>query len=169
MAKCYYCDTEIKNLPYRCKFCGMIFCKNHRLPENHNCPFDLIQKLKIEENSKSNLIYQDALEFMNKGLDIAKIYDYVTIKKLNKNQATNLLNFFIESSDQIEVRKNSILAFEVLELKNDEAFQILQNCLLSDESPAIRNLTAKVLNVNFPKKSKSLLKWAREKDKELQF
>lgn len=169
MAKCYYCNTKTKSLPYRCKFCGMIFCKNHRLPENHDCPFDLIQKLKIKEISKSHLIYQDALEFMDKDLDIAKIYDYVTLKKLSKSQATNLLNYFIENNEQIEVRKISILAFKLLGLKNDEAFQILQNCLLSDESPTIRNVAAKVLKVNFPKKSEPLLKWAREQDKELKF
>ncbi len=169
MAKCYYCNTKIRNLPYRCKFCGMIFCKNHRLPENHCCPFDLIQKSKIEKNSKSSLIYRDALEFMNKGLDIAKVYDLVTTKKLNKNEATDLLKFFIENSDLIEVRENSILAFELLGLKNDEAFQILQNCLLSDESPTIRNIAAKVLTINFPKKSKTLLKWAREHNNDLKF
>lgn len=143
----------------------MMFCRDHRLPENHDCPFDLIQKLKTEE--PTDLIYQDALEIMNKDLDIAKIYDYVTIKKLNKNQATNLLNFFIENSDQAEIRKNSILAFQILELKNDEAFQILQNCLLSDESPDIRNLAAKVLKINFPRKSEALLNWARKHDKNL--
>ncbi len=169
MANCYYCNIKISKLLYRCKYCGMIFCKNHRLPENHDCPFDLIQKLKIEENSKSKLIYQDALEFLNKDLDVAKVYDYVTTKKLNKNEATDLLKFFIENSDQIEVRENSILAFELLGLKNDEAFQILQDCLLSDESPTIRKIAAKVLTLNFPKKSKILLNWARKHDKNLKF
>jgi len=106
---------------------------------------------------------------MNKGLDIAKVYDLVTTKKLNKNEATDLLKFFIENNDQIEVRENSILAFELLDLKNDEAFQILQNCLLSDESPTIRNIAAKVLTINFPKKSKTLLKWAREHNNDLKF
>jgi len=56
-----------------------------------------------------------------------------------------------------------------LDLKNDEAFQILQNCLLSDESPTIRNIAAKVLTINFPKKSKTLLKWAREHNNDLKF
>ncbi len=25
-------------MPFKCKFCGEIFCYEHRLPENHNCP-----------------------------------------------------------------------------------------------------------------------------------
>ncbi len=25
-------------MPFRCKFCDDQFCRDHRLPENHNCP-----------------------------------------------------------------------------------------------------------------------------------
>lgn len=28
-------------LPFKCKYCGKIFCKKHRLPENHDCTFEL--------------------------------------------------------------------------------------------------------------------------------
>jgi len=24
-------------MPYRCKYCGLTFCEEHRLPEKHNC------------------------------------------------------------------------------------------------------------------------------------
>ncbi|RLF22911.1 MAG: calcium-binding protein [Thermoprotei archaeon] len=37
MARCDYCGQEVA-LPYRCKFCGRIFCVKHHLPENHDCP-----------------------------------------------------------------------------------------------------------------------------------
>jgi HEAT repeat protein len=106
---------------------------------------------------------------MDKGLTVAKIYDYVTTKKLNKNEALELLNFFIENNDDIEVRSNSIIAFKLLELKSQEAFNVLEKCLFSDESKIIRNIAAKVLVHNFPSKSKKLLAWAREQDKELNF
>lgn len=36
MGKCSICD-ENEVMPFHCKFCGMVFCRNHRLPENHNC------------------------------------------------------------------------------------------------------------------------------------
>ncbi|MCK5346110.1 MAG: hypothetical protein KAR20_22020, partial [Candidatus Heimdallarchaeota archaeon] len=26
-------------LPFKCKYCGLIYCKKHRLPENHSCAF----------------------------------------------------------------------------------------------------------------------------------
>jgi len=37
VAKCDYCGKEVY-LPYRCKYCGGLFCVEHHLPENHNCP-----------------------------------------------------------------------------------------------------------------------------------
>ncbi|MBS7614124.1 hypothetical protein KEJ18_00040 [Candidatus Bathyarchaeota archaeon] len=35
--KCQYCGKNV-DLPFRCSFCGMYHCEEHRLPENHNCP-----------------------------------------------------------------------------------------------------------------------------------
>jgi hypothetical protein len=40
VAHCEYCGEEIGYLPFRCKYCGGIFCKKHRLPENHECTFE---------------------------------------------------------------------------------------------------------------------------------
>ena len=37
MVKCEYCGKEVA-LPFRCKYCGGIFCVEHHLPENHECP-----------------------------------------------------------------------------------------------------------------------------------
>jgi len=38
VVKCDYCGEEIEGLPYKCKYCGGIFCVKHHLPENHDCP-----------------------------------------------------------------------------------------------------------------------------------
>ena len=35
--KCRKCGQETF-LPFRCPYCGDLFCTEHRLPENHNCP-----------------------------------------------------------------------------------------------------------------------------------
>lgn len=35
-ARCSFCNKEV-TMPYRCKYCGRIFCADHRLPENHEC------------------------------------------------------------------------------------------------------------------------------------
>jgi len=33
---CYSCGKKT-TMPYKCKFCGNLFCDRHRLPENHEC------------------------------------------------------------------------------------------------------------------------------------
>lgn len=33
---CSQCG-EGTTLPFKCKFCGNLFCSEHRLPENHGC------------------------------------------------------------------------------------------------------------------------------------
>ncbi|MFX0104558.1 MAG: AN1-type zinc finger domain-containing protein [Candidatus Hodarchaeota archaeon] len=168
MTNCYYCEIEIRDLPYRCKFCGLIFCNKHRLPEYHNCPFDLRKKGKyIDALGKTRLLYQDVLEHISKELTVAQIYDYVTSKSMTKSEAIELLNYIIENSENSETRKISILAFKVLELKSEKAFSVLESCLLSEEDPDVKKTTAETIAYNFPKKSKNLLNWINKHDEGL--
>lgn len=37
MGVCEHCLGGT-SLPYSCNYCGMKVCRDHRLPENHNCP-----------------------------------------------------------------------------------------------------------------------------------
>ena len=41
MTFCEHCSEKINFLPFKCKYCGGSFCKEHRLPENHQCTFEL--------------------------------------------------------------------------------------------------------------------------------
>ncbi len=143
----------------------MLFCSKHRIPENHDCPFDLRKSSEnIDLLNKLDVLYQDALDFMNKDLTVAKIYDYVTTKKMNNLEATELLTYFIENSDDIDTRRISIQAFKVLELKNDYAFNTLEGCILSEDNPIVKKTAIEVIKYIFPKKSKTILKWARKND-----
>lgn len=160
MTKCFFCKSNVNGIPYRCKYCGLIFCSEHRIPENHSCTYDL----RIELNK---VIYKDALEFMDQKLTVAKIYEYVTKKDLNKVEAIKLLSYFIEKSEIVDDRINSLIAFELLNLNNKEAYGILENCLLSDENPEVRKTAGKVLIKIFPIKSKKLLKWVINHDNQL--
>lgn len=36
MSTCSFCRKQ-ELMPYTCKFCGELFCGDHRLPENHEC------------------------------------------------------------------------------------------------------------------------------------
>jgi len=46
--KCQQCGRE-EVLPFKCQFCQGLFCAEHRLPENHNCPEIWRAKLPREE------------------------------------------------------------------------------------------------------------------------
>ena len=35
---CHQCGKSVDGLPFRCNYCGNLFCGEHRLPENHACP-----------------------------------------------------------------------------------------------------------------------------------
>lgn len=37
MTDCKICGVK-ENLQYQCNYCGSVFCSEHRLPENHDCP-----------------------------------------------------------------------------------------------------------------------------------
>lgn len=41
MTYCEFCGEQISYLPFTCKYCRGTFCKKHRLPENHQCTFEL--------------------------------------------------------------------------------------------------------------------------------
>ncbi len=41
MPFCEFCGGEIGYLPFKCKYCAGTYCKKHRLPENHDCTFEL--------------------------------------------------------------------------------------------------------------------------------
>jgi len=144
----------------------MIHCSKHRLPENHNCPFDVIKKGKYTK-SMDKPLYQDALEFMNKELTVAKIYEYVTANQMNKPEAVELLSYFLENKEDPNVRIVSILAFKELNLKSIEAYKVLESCLLSDEDFEVKQTVKKVIVSLFPDKSKSLLDWISKHDKDL--
>jgi len=51
MTFCEHCGEKITYLPFKCKYCGGVYCKKHRLPENHQCTFEI----KHEPISSLNL------------------------------------------------------------------------------------------------------------------
>jgi hypothetical protein len=50
-------------LPFKCKYCGGKFCKKHRLPENHDCTFELRHTPVIPDTTReSRPLYQDTIK-----------------------------------------------------------------------------------------------------------
>jgi len=48
MARCDFCGEEVY-LPFKCKYCGGLFCSKHHLPEKHNCPVLKAVKTRVKE------------------------------------------------------------------------------------------------------------------------
>jgi membrane associated rhomboid family serine protease len=49
--KCWICGRE-EHLPFKCRFCGKVFCSQHRLPEQHACVG--LEQLKQHSSDGSN-------------------------------------------------------------------------------------------------------------------
>jgi membrane associated rhomboid family serine protease len=56
---CNICGKK-EVLPYRCKFCGEMFCSEHRLPENHYCLG--LEKLNTQVRGSGRIVYQPVSE-----------------------------------------------------------------------------------------------------------
>lgn len=46
--ECDHCGRDLASLPYTCKRCGRDFCREHRLPEAHDC-----HQLKLEQAERA--------------------------------------------------------------------------------------------------------------------
>lgn len=52
MGKCDVCGKEVA-MPFKCAFCGGLYCGDHRLPESHNCT-------QLIQTGKRRIIYREA-------------------------------------------------------------------------------------------------------------
>ncbi len=85
--------------------------------------------------------------------------------RLNFTLAADLLISIIEKSDNPEMRKKSILALEKLEGRNEKIFNVLENCLLSDEHDFVRSAAAKLIGHTYLKYGLKTLLWVIQHDK----
>ena len=88
-----------------------------------------------------------------------KISHYINNNLLTKEEAYSLLSSFIEKSDNVRLRAQCIEELGKISTKDRINFKILENCLLSDESPLIRSLAAQYAFFCFPKSSLKPLKY----------
>ena len=63
MPFCVYCGEQISYLPFKCKYCDGIYCKKHRLPENHECTFEVKHTPVVPTTTRGTRpLYQDAIK-----------------------------------------------------------------------------------------------------------
>ncbi|MGB5913092.1 MAG: leucine-rich repeat domain-containing protein [Promethearchaeia archaeon] len=92
------------------------------------------------------------------------VSDYLN-GRLNFTLAADLLISIIEKSNNPEMRKKCILALEKLEGRNEKIFNVLENCLLSDEHHFVRSAAAKLIGHTYLKYGLKTLLWVIQHDK----
>ncbi len=79
MTYCENCGDQIGYLPFKCKYCGGTFCKKHRLPENHQCSFELKHVPLAPINRK-----EITVDYKHSGQSISQDVEYKASKELKK-------------------------------------------------------------------------------------
>lgn len=62
------CTESMTYLPFKCKYCGLIFCKVHRLPENHSCSF--VNQVRVSNHAQTSIKSKSEIP-LPKGNDIS--------------------------------------------------------------------------------------------------
>ena len=79
MAKCSYpdCDEILNYLPFKCRYCGNTFCKKHRLPENHQCSFELQIKPQKEVSKEAKSFKEKVKQSEKNKIPEDKTYEQI--------------------------------------------------------------------------------------------
>jgi len=85
-------------------------------------------------------------------------------KKTSKSIVIDKLSILIEESDDKEIRKECIESFGEIAITDEKIFQILEYCIVSDESSKVRRAALKVLIELFFHKGKKLYYWVFENE-----
>lgn len=93
-----------------------------------------------------------------------KIYNDVKKSNLSLNDGIEHLRLFIEQSNSAKVRAKCIDVAIKLMRTGEDLFKILENYLISDESPRVRSMAAKKIMYNFPNKCITPLTWIIQHD-----
>lgn len=101
----------------------------------------------------------------NNTTQLNKIYKSLKSKGLDRKNALRSLTDLIEKSNQEIIRVNALNILSELRLKNATIFNILEKCLLSDESHKVREIAARLLIMNYPNKCENVIKWALKNDR----
>ena len=48
--RCQFCYNPIIEIPFKCQRCGLSYCGEHRLPENHQCGLKQYRNKQYETN-----------------------------------------------------------------------------------------------------------------------
>jgi hypothetical protein len=96
----------------------------------------------------------------------SKIFNGLKFGYYNNQTAKDLLVMIVEKSKDQKKRIESLNLLKSLEVIIDDIYGVLENLVISDPSPIIRNLCLEILNVKYNKKILDLIKWVIKHEKE---
>ena len=116
MTFCEFCGEQIGYLPFTCKYCGGTFCKKHRLPENHECTFELKHVSVVSSTPKSSKKrYQDvdikkpaSQEYLDQGPKALKKY----LKRQDRERKKTLKTY--ENNQKLYAKQTQFLGTKTL-------------------------------------------------------
>ena len=89
-----------------------------------------------------------------------KIYEKLTNNDLDKKTSIDLLLSIIENSDEDQLRLESIEVLDKIRVKDEKIFKMIENLLVSDTNPELRNSALKYLFINYQERVLPPIKWA---------
>ena len=111
MTFCEHCGEAINFLPFKCKYCSGSYCKEHRLPENHQCTFEL----KSIPITTSNLREASSKSGYSRGTS-RNFKKYMKRQDKQKQKATKLYKSYSFKPTQNNGTKILIIAIFVLSI-----------------------------------------------------
>ena len=97
------------------------------------------------------------------------IYSKYVDKKIGTKHALNLFESIINKSDDEETRVKVLEYIGKLTVDDELAFSIIENCLISDESPIVKFSAAKTLIHYFAEREIKPLIWAIDNENSIYF
>ncbi len=104
---------------------------------------------------------------MNVSSTPEEIEQYFTDNLMSKEEAHSIFSTFIENCDSDRIRAKFLETFTKMAPKNENTFKILENCLISDESPLVRSTAARYILREFPKFSLIPLRYMIHNDRSI--
>ncbi|NVM16570.1 MAG: HEAT repeat domain-containing protein [Candidatus Lokiarchaeota archaeon] len=98
-----------------------------------------------------------------------KIYSRVLNSEIEKKDALKLFESLIYNNDNEEIRCKALEFIGRIAFEDEKTFDVIENCLISDESPLVRFEAAKTLIQSFPKRENKPLLWAIQNEKSIYF
>ncbi|MBD3212535.1 MAG: hypothetical protein GF311_08000 [Candidatus Lokiarchaeota archaeon] len=90
MPFCEFCGKEIGYLPFRCKYCGNQYCKDHRLPENHECTFERKHTPSVPTSRRGEKRERERYRFVSSGTESKKAKKFLRKQEKQRNRARKM-------------------------------------------------------------------------------